>query len=173
MCSKLNHFLGVARGTERAATAAEGQQIFTVAFKTPYSGEPLVQVAALKIFSDNPGNYRPEKTIRLNIMTVVVLLKFFKVVPKNLPESCLFRSPGTVNRKGRCKLHDPSAQKGYHMELFIHILTAYSTTLSVSIHIESILPIEKALTTLPYILNDSHTHQKDQSQGKERIVQQK
>ena len=63
----------------RTATA-ERQQIFMVAFSTPYSGEPLMQVAALKIFSDNPGNYRPEKTILLDIATVITLLKTVKMI---------------------------------------------------------------------------------------------
>ena len=98
------------RGTrlrEPAPPAAERQQVFVVAVRAAHSGEPLVQIPAIKIFANDPRNDRPEKTVRFGVANFVALLELVKIIRQNLPEQCLFRFSWLVNSQARCKLHYP------------------------------------------------------------------
>ena len=92
-----------------------------MAIGATHTSEPLVQITTLKVFTNNPGNYSAEKAKLLDKTPIVVLFKFFKMVPKNLPERCLFRFPWPVNRKCRRNLHGPSAKRISHRhDLYIN-----------------------------------------------------
>ncbi len=60
MQTELDNLLGVATGTEPAATATEGQKILMMTVRATDTGEAFSQVAALEISLDDFGDYRTE-----------------------------------------------------------------------------------------------------------------
>lgn len=65
MCSELNYFLRMGRGTEPSSATTKCQEIFMMAIRTPNACEALMQIPTFQKFPDYMGNYRPIKTISL------------------------------------------------------------------------------------------------------------
>jgi len=66
-------------GAEPASSAAESKEIFVITVGTFYSGEALMKITALKIFSHHMRDYQAVESILLLEKFVIALFKINKM----------------------------------------------------------------------------------------------